>query len=92
MHTIFYVLLVAAQIWVVAAIVRAILSWFPVPYGSPAHKANEVLARVTEPLIAPVRRVMPTVNAGGVGIDLSFLVVVLVIQLFVIPLLARLAF
>jgi YggT family protein len=92
MRPLFYVLFVAAQLWVVAAVVRAILSWFPIDYGSPAHKANSVLVRVTEPLIAPVRRIMPTVSAGGVGIDLSFMVVILVMQFFVIPLLARHAF
>ena len=91
MRAIFLVLAIVAQIWVLCAIARAILSWFPISYDSPAHRANSVLVRITEPLIAPVRRLMPPVRAGGSGIDLSFIIVLLALQIFVIPLLYRLA-
>ena len=91
MRVIFYILAVILEIWVLCAIGRAILSWFPISYDSPAHRINSVLVRITEPLIGPVRRIMPPVRAGGIGIDLSFLVVLLGLQLIVIPLLYRLA-
>ena len=91
MRAIFFVLATAAEIFVLCLFGRAILSWFPISYDSAAHRINSVLVRITEPLISPVRRVLPPVRAGGIGIDLSFLVVLLVLQILVIPLLYRLA-
>ncbi len=47
---------------------------------------GDFLYRVTEPVLRPIRNVLP--NLGG--IDLSPWVVILVIQLVIMPLLARL--
>jgi YggT family protein len=37
--------------------------------------ARRVLRAVTDPILAPFRRLIPPINAGGVGIDLSPIVV-----------------
>jgi YggT family protein len=58
-------------IYMVILIARAILSWFPVKPSSPIASVNRVLLDITEPVIAPVRRVIPP--AGF--LDVSFLVV-----------------
>jgi YggT family protein len=92
MRAIFWLLFFALQIWVFCAIARALISWFPVSYDSVVYRINRVLVAVTEPIIAPVRRLMPTTRVGGVGIDLSFMVVLLVLQFLVIPFLGRHAF
>ncbi len=47
---------------------------------------GDFLYRVTEPVLGPVRRIMPTFGA----VDLSPFVVVILIQIVAIPLLARL--
>jgi YggT family protein len=65
---------------------RALLSWFPVAPGSTLARINHVLYRLTEPVLAPVRRLLPPVRAGSMAIDLSFLIVFFGIQLIVIPL------
>ena len=65
---------------------RALLSWFPASPGSTLASINHVLFRLTEPVLGPVRRLLPPVRAGGIGIDLSFLIVFFGIQLVVIPL------
>jgi YggT family protein len=62
-------------IYMVILIARAILSWFPVGSGSSLASINRLLLDVTEPVIAPVRRVLPP--AGF--LDLSFLVVFIVL-------------
>jgi len=54
---------------------RALLSWFPVQPGTFLASANHFFFVLTEPVLAPVRRVLPPVRAGGMGIDLSFIVV-----------------
>ena len=69
---------------------RALLSWFPASPGSTLASINSVLYRLTEPVLGPVRRLLPPVRAGGFGIDLSFIIVFFGIQLIVIPIAYRL--
>jgi YggT family protein len=64
---------------------RALLSWFPASPGSVLASVNSVLYRLSEPVLGPVRRLLPPVRAGGFGIDLSFIIVFFGIQLIVIP-------
>ena len=63
---------VALQTTMIMVIGFAILSW--VQPGSPAYS---LLGRLTEPLLAPLRRVIPTLG----GVDLSALVLILVLQI-----------
>ena len=57
--------------WII--IIRALISWVsPDPYN-PVVRA---LYRITEPVLQPVRRLIPT---GGLGIDLSPIIVIFVI-------------
>jgi YggT family protein len=69
---------------------RALLSWFPASPGSVLASVNTVLYRLSEPVLGPVRRLLPPVRAGGFGIDLSFIIVFFGIQLVVIPIAYRL--
>ena len=63
---------VALQTLTILVIGFAILSW--VQPGSPAYS---LLGRLTEPLLAPLRRVIPSVG----GIDLSAIVLILALQI-----------
>ncbi len=40
-----------------AIVARSLLSWFPIDQSSPLY---QLLFRVTEPIIEPLRRVMPS--------------------------------
>ncbi|MES2416030.1 MAG: YggT family protein [Pseudomonadota bacterium] len=62
---------VALQVMMILVIGFAILSW--VQPGSPAYS---LLGRLTEPLLAPLRRVIPSLG----GVDLSALVLILILQ------------
>ena len=56
-------------------VARLIVDWVGVLGGSRAEwlvGARRVTHAVTEPVIAPVRRVLPPVGAGGLRIDLAF--------------------
>ena len=59
---------------VVAIIARALLSWFNMDPGSPLIQA---LNSITEPILDPIRRIMPRIGM----IDLSPLVAILLLQL-----------
>jgi len=69
---------------------RALLSWFPASHGGVLAGINSVLYRLTEPVLAPVRRLIPPARLGGMGLDLSFIIVFLGIQLILIPVVASL--
>ncbi|MBU2664446.1 YggT family protein [Actinoplanes bogorensis] len=81
-------LLLLVQLLLVA---RALLDWSTVLAGPAA--AGGFRARlmsgvfaVTEPILAPVRRVIPPLRAGGVGIDIAFLIVffgIVIIRAFI---------
>jgi YggT family protein len=53
--------------------VRIILSWFPVNPGGAFGQVNRVLFQVTEPVLGPARRIIPTIGP----IDISPIVVVI---------------
>jgi YggT family protein len=64
------------QLYVVCLIVRAVLSWFPQSRGGFMTTVNEFLFAITEPLLKPLRRIIPPMG----GFDLSFLALVIAVQ------------
>lgn len=62
-----------------AIVARALLSWFPIDQSSPLY---QLLFRVTEPIIDPIRRIMP--NTGMMDLSPLAAIVVLIVvgQLF----------
>jgi YggT family protein len=56
-----------------AIVARALLSWFNL---GPSHPLVRILYDVTEPILAPLRRVIPTIGM----IDITPLVAILLLQ------------
>ncbi len=83
MRVIIYDLL---QLYVLLIFARVILSYFPTHYGSGLHRVMTLLDRVVEPVVGRVRRVLPRTSFGGMGIDFSPMIVLLVIELILLPL------
>ncbi len=75
------ILLLVLQIFSFAFIARAILSWFNIGPNSSIYPAWSALYRVTEPILAPVRRALPPMG----GIDLSIFLVIIAINVIGIP-------
>ncbi len=73
------------NVYTLLLFVYAIVSWFP-----DLRRGRWVyyLASVIEPVLIPIRRIVPAVG----GLDLAFLILFLVLQLLVRPALASLAF
>ncbi|HVB18978.1 MAG TPA: YggT family protein [Acidimicrobiales bacterium] len=70
--------LISLYIWVL--IIAALLSWIPSAQGG-VGTLKRVLARLTEPVLLPLRQILPRPNFGGVGIDLSVLVAIIVLEI-----------
>lgn len=69
--------------WIITALIvllilRAVLSWFP-PGGQLLETVNRFTVMATEWMLAPVRRLLPPLQLGGMALDLSFLVVLLLL-------------
>ncbi len=73
------------EIYVIILFLRAILSWFPYDPTSPLNAVRRVVFAITEPVLAPFRRFIPPIGM----IDISFIVAILVVQLFVQNVLGR---
>jgi YggT family protein len=86
--SVFHILAGVVEAYVVVLIIRALLSWFPVR-SSGFASVLRVLDMVTEPVLRPIRRILPPVRMGGMAMDLSIIVVILVAQLVLLPLLNR---
>jgi YggT family protein len=84
-----HIIALVVEVYVIALVVRALLSWVPVRPGSPVTGITRVLDKITEPVLRPVRRILPPIRAGGMGIDLSIIIVILVAEIVVLPLLRR---
>jgi YggT family protein len=74
------VVYVVLDFYIWALIVGAVLSWLVAfgvvnPYNRVVHVVGDFLVRITEPLLAPIRRALP--NMGN--LDLSPLVLIFVI-------------
>jgi YggT family protein len=53
---------------------RVILSWFPMQPGTAMAGVYDFLRRLTDPVLEPLRRVIPPLGGRGMAIDLSPLV------------------
>jgi len=70
----------------VLLIARAVLDWSvvlagPSTAGSVRYRLTRGVTAVTEPILAPVRRVIPPLRVGGASFDLAFIVVFFAIVL-----------
>ena len=74
------------NLYLLAIFARIVVSWFPVQPGSTFASVVGFLYTITEPLLGPLRRAIPAVRMGGMGLDLSPIIVVLLFQLVVLRL------
>lgn len=75
------------QLYVLVLFARIILSWFPISPESPMASVFSVLYTATEPVLGAVRRLLPPIGVGGMGLDLSPIIVTFGIQFLLRPLL-----
>lgn len=74
---------VCALLWIfqVLLIASIVLSFFPTTPRSTLESIKSALYQVTDPVLAPIRRVMPPIGVGGAGLDLSPMIVFLGISI-----------
>lgn len=85
---VFHLLAYLVELYMLLLIARALLSWFTATGGSTVQSINRFLYAVTEPVLRPIRKVIPPVRLGGTYVDLSILIVFVIIQFVLIPILS----
>jgi len=65
-------------VYIVILGARAVLSWFPVRPGSPLEGINRILFDLTEPVLRPVRKVIPPAGMFDLSFMLVFFVLVVI--------------
>ena len=86
MHSILGIIVLLIRLYIYLIMLPlALLSWFRIRPGTGLARVQVFLYRATEPVLRPVRRIIPPVG----GLDLSFLVVILLAQFVIIPVLER---
>ena len=71
----------ALQLYIFVIFIRLIMSWFPPTPGTTYQQIYDAFVTVTEPVLAPVRAIMPPMRMGAMALDLSPIVVLLGLQL-----------
>lgn len=69
---------IAIQLYMLIVFVRIIMSWFPPTPGTTYAQIYEFFHRLTEPVLAPVRQMIPPIRMGMGGLDLSPIIVFLI--------------
>ena len=74
--------IVCSIIWAFTLVVlaRVVLEWVPVGDEHPVGRIRRVLRAVTQPVLAPLRAILPPVRMGSVAVDLSPLVLILLLN------------
>jgi YggT family protein len=73
------VLCVVITVYTIILLVKVLVSWalmfgFRPPISGPFRWIIDLLDDVTEPVLRPLRALIPPVRAGGMGLDLSVIV------------------
>lgn len=75
--------IICPLIWLYSVVLfgSIILSWFPMEPGSGLERVHLALRSVTEPVLGPVRRLLPPLRIGAGAIDLSPIIVIFGLRL-----------
>jgi YggT family protein len=63
--------------------VRVLSSWFPRPMSGPLRSIWNFLYAVTDPVLRPLRGMLPPVRAGVMAFDLSPIIAFIIISILI---------
>jgi len=62
-------------------LVRIVLSFIPIPVNHVTRPILNFVYDITEPILRLVRNVIPPISLGGVGLDLSPLIAIILLRI-----------
>jgi len=70
------------QLYILVIVANALLSWFPPSTSSGGLATTQrVLRTLTEPVLRPLRQIVPRPHMGGVSVDFSPIVAILILSI-----------
>ena len=69
------------QLFSFAVLARILMSWIRITPGTAVASIYSVIFNLTEPVLGPLRRMIPPVRMGMAAIDVSPIIVIVVIVL-----------
>lgn len=70
----------AFQLFYIILLARIILSWIPIPHNQFTAPILSFVFDITEPVLKIFRGILPMIGIGGMGIDLSPILAILVLS------------
>ena len=64
-------------VFYIAILARVLLSWFPIGPDSAMRPVVRIVYQITEPLLGPIRRILP--NMGAIDLSPMIAIIVLII-------------
>jgi YggT family protein len=78
-----HIICIVVYLYMFVLIASVVISWVaavrPLPYSGPARRVIDLIFAITNPVFRLVRGVLPPLPLGGVGIDLSPIIVFIVL-------------
>ena len=65
------------QLYIIVVFARILLDWVRVPGDHPVGRVRSALSIVVDPVLIPLRRIIPPVRMGAAALDLSPLVLLI---------------
>lgn len=76
-----YILFRLIDFYELLIVVECILSWFAMSQRGLVYDIYVALSKLTEPFVGIFRRLIPGMGAGGMGIDFSPMIAIIVLDL-----------
>jgi YggT family protein len=61
----------ATLVLIAWVILSYVVNFGRLPWGHPIRKVYDAMSNVINPILVPIRRMLPPVRVGGMGLDLS---------------------
>jgi YggT family protein len=68
-------------VYLICILAYIITSWVPLPYNMTLNRIQRFLYDVVNPYLRLFRRFIPQVNLGGLGLDLSPIIAIIVLSI-----------
>ena len=81
MGVICFLLVIYIFVVIFRIVLGMIIEFGRVPFGLPVRRVTQLLGRAVDPLLTPLRRVLPGLPVGGMRLDLSPLVLIIGLQI-----------
>jgi YggT family protein len=70
----------ALNVYALIVLAAIVMSWFPLQPGGAAASVYGFLFRLTEPVLGPIRRTIPPIRIGGLGLDASPIILLVALR------------